>query len=327
MRTLSLSVYQATDPTDRLHVEYGMSGESVDYVQHVSRVSPFARVSVSAGVAGEWIAAYSDGARPDALLRHSNSARNIETENMNDDRVDGNTSSARLPLLSRRHGRLKLQRTQNAEIGFRKELGSRTYAASVFRETVWNGRINVSGDLSGLESGDLLSDSLSATSTYNIGNYRRSGYIVSADQKLGDNANLTLAYGRMGGFGAYAPSAGAWNRSNSLLVENSENIAAVNVKMAVPLAGTQLSGDYGWVSHGTVIPQHVFTTQNTSLSPGLNICLRQPLPPLFGWGRLELTASVRNLLAQGYLPFDTGQGQLLIVQSPRTVRGGLNFIF
>src|SRR3954453_4541116 len=257
MRTLSLSVYQATDPTDRLHVEYGISGESVDYVQHASRISPFVRVSINAGAAGEWIAAYSDGARPDALLRHSNSARNIETENMNNDRVDGNTSSARLPLLSRRHGRLKLQRTQNAEIGFRKELGSRTYAASVFRETVWNGRINVSGDLSGLEPGDLLSDSLSATSTYDIGNYRRSGYIVSADQKLGDNVNLTLAYGRMGGFGAYAPSDGARNRSNSLLVENSENIAAVNVKMAVPLVGTQLSGDYGWVSHGTVIPQHV----------------------------------------------------------------------
>jgi len=224
MRTLSLSVYQSTDPTDRLHVEYGISGESVDYVQHASRISPFVRVSINAGAAGEWIAAYSDGGRPDALLRHS-TAQNIDLENINEERTDGSVSTAYLPLLSRHRGRLGLQRTKNAEIGFRKTSGSRTYAASAFRENVWNGRLNVSGDLSGLETGDLLSDNLSATSTYDIGRYRRSGYVVSADQKLGDNANVTLAYGRMGGFRVNGSTDGVPFRSNSLLAENSGNFA------------------------------------------------------------------------------------------------------
>jgi hypothetical protein len=57
--------------------------------------------------------------------------------------------------------------------------------------------------------------------------------------------------------------------------------------------------------------------------------IRQPLPSLFGMpGRLEITADVHNLLAQGYLPLYAGDGRrVLIVQSARAIRGGLNFIF
>jgi hypothetical protein len=45
-------------------------------------------------------------------------------------------------------------------------------------------------------------------------------------------------------------------------------------------------------------------------------------------GRLELTADLRNLLAQGYIPLEAGDGRrLLIVQAPRSIRGGLNFVF
>ncbi len=80
---------------------------------------------------------------------------------------------------------------------------------------------------------------------------------------------------------------------------------------------------------GTVVPQHLFTTQNSRVSPGFNIYLRQPLPSIFGLpGRIELTADLRNLLAQGYLPIAAGtDGPMLIVQAPRSIRGGLNFIF
>jgi len=65
------------------------------------------------------------------------------------------------------------------------------------------------------------------------------------------------------------------------------------------------------------------------VSPGFNVYLRQPLPSLFGFpGRLEFTADLRNLLAQGYLPIGSGaDGHMLIVQVPRSIRGGLNFIF
>jgi hypothetical protein len=45
-------------------------------------------------------------------------------------------------------------------------------------------------------------------------------------------------------------------------------------------------------------------------------------------GRLEATAEVRNLLAQGYLTIANADGRsLLLVHSPRSMRGGFSFIF
>ena len=42
--------------------------------------------------------------------------------------------------------------------------------------------------------------------------------------------------------------------------------------------------------------------------------------------RLEATADLRNLLAQGYLTLNTvGGQQLILVENPRSVRGGLSY--
>ena len=43
--------------------------------------------------------------------------------------------------------------------------------------------------------------------------------------------------------------------------------------------------------------------------------------------RMEATADLRNLLAQGYLPLGGTAGRSVLTNSPRLVRGGLNFIF
>jgi hypothetical protein len=90
-----------------------------------------------------------------------------------------------------------------------------------------------------------------------------------------------------------------------------------------------LSANYGWVDSNAVIPQHLFTTQHLYVAPGLNFIVRQPVPTPFGiGGRFELTAELSNLLAQGYVPIASADGQtLILVQAPRAFRGGVNFIF
>jgi hypothetical protein len=43
---------------------------------------------------------------------------------------------------------------------------------------------------------------------------------------------------------------------------------------------------------------------------------------------VEATADLRNMLAQGYLPVSMANGQsLTLIETPRTLRGGLSFIF
>lgn len=330
LRTMSLSFYNTVDPLDNVHIEYGMTGESVDYLQHTSRVSPFARVTVGIGPVGQFMASYSDGGRPDELNAHQRSRPEAEVQAPNEDLLGAVNALARLPQISVRDGRLELQRTESYEAGITRTSGSRTYAASAFFENVTNGRINVDGDLSSLDSDDLLSDGISRTSTYNVGSYRRRGYLTSIDQHLKGTVDVAVAYGRMGGFTGDATGLGNDSGSQQrFLNSGTYNIASANVKAVSPVTGTRIWADYGWVDDRAIVPGHVFTTQNTYVTPGLNVLVRQPLPSFFGMpGRLELTADLRNLLAQGYIPLTTGEGRtLLVVQSPRSIRGGLNFVF
>ena len=70
---------------------------------------------------------------------------------------------------------------------------------------------------------------------------------------------------------------------------------------------------------------HIFVTQNAYQDIGVNIYIRQPLPVFAGlpW-RVEATADLRNMMAQGYLPMG---GRSVLTNSPRAMRAGLNFIF
>jgi hypothetical protein len=329
VRAMSLSFYEVADPADNVHLEYGITGESVDYLQHTARVSPFARATVKLGALGDLIAAYSDGGRPDELAAHQQVQAAVE-DTTGEDLLSTVNTLARLPQISERNGRLELQRTQNYELGYTKTAASRIYAVSAFHEDVSNGRLNVAGSMSALDSGDLLSDGTSMTSTYNIGHYNRNGYLASVDQHVTESLDLAVAYGRIGGFTADANGlADSGAIQERFLDLKNHNFATANMQIRAPVSGTRISANYGWFDSGAVIPRHIFTTQNIYAQPGLNMMIRQPLPSLFGMpGRLEITADVHNLLAQGYLPLYAGDGhRLLIVQSPRAIRGGLNFIF
>lgn len=332
LRTMSLSFYQASDPLDNLHVEYGMVGESLDGLQHSARVSPFARVTVDMGSAGQVRAAYSDGGRPDALTAHQQyQAAEADVSTDTSEAVNVVSPLSRLPQVSQRNGRLELQRTQNYEIGYSHKFGSRTYALSAFYEDVSNGRLNVAGNLSAIPSEDLFSDGISSTATYNIGQYRRDGYLASIDQHVNDFVETGVAYGRFGGFSAAGVDLSALSASspNQFLTRKNRNLAAVDVKARIPHSGTRVVANYGWMDDRSIIPVHVFTTQYTSAAPGLNVLVRQPLPSFWGLpGHIELTADLRNMLAQGYIPMGAADGRrMLLVQTPRAIRGGLNFVF
>ena len=77
------------------------------------------------------------------------------------------------------------------------------------------------------------------------------------------------------------------------------------------------------------VPEPVYSTGSLRPEPGLNIVIRQPIPaiPLLPW-RMEVTADLRNLLQQGYLPLATADGsRVVLMETPRMLRGGLSFIF
>ncbi len=326
LRSMSLSIYEAIDPTSNVHVEYGATGEAVDYLQHTSRISPFGRITVDTGKVGQWIVSYSDGGRPDQLLRHTAGVSAEDMEISDQELPTSSASLQRLPPVANRNGTLVLQRIRSYEVGYTKVAGSRTYALSGFSENVNNGRLSVAGDFSPLLASDILTNSISRTSVYDIGRYRRTGFTGSVNQRLAGQFEAGLAYGRMGAFQAELPDLASPRQQ--FLREHNANFASVNLRGVMPHLGTRIQADYGWVDSRMVMPTHIFTSQRASAAPGLNVYVRQPVPSFLGLpGRLEITADLRNLLSQGYLPVTAGGRQMLIVQAPQSVRGGLNFIF
>ena len=82
---------------------------------------------------------------------------------------------------------------------------------------------------------------------------------------------------------------------------------------------------YQWANYRSAMPGPQFSTRSARPEPGLNVMLRQPIPSISGmpW-HVEASAEIRNLLAQGYLPLTMADGQqLLLVNTPRSFRGGL----
>jgi hypothetical protein len=94
--------------------------------------------------------------------------------------------------------------------------------------------------------------------------------------------------------------------------------------------GTRFVTSYQWTDYRSAMPMPQYSTDSARPEPGLNVMIRQPIPcfPGVPW-RIEASAELRNLLAQGYLPVNmVGGGQpLLLVNTPRTFRGGLAFVF
>lgn len=317
VRSAAISYYDTMDVMGAVHLEYGASLDSVGYLNHVTRTTPFGRATVGLGKAGTVSVAFSNGTNPNELYIHQ----------FGDDTDLAGTVSAlsSLPGFSMRNGRLELQRTQNSEVGFSKVAGRRTYAFSAFYEDVSDGRVNVAGALSGLDPSNLLPDVSTNTSIYNLGHYNRNGMVGSINQKVAENLELTGTVGSMGGF----TRPGQGSISDQLSLERGNHlIASLGVRTTLPLVKTRIMGNYEYVDDGAMVPRHIFATQRLYAEPGLNLIVRQPLPSFFGCGKFELSADLRNLLAQGYLPLGSVDGhRTLLVQSPRAVRGGLNFIF
>jgi hypothetical protein len=75
-------------------------------------------------------------------------------------------------------------------------------------------------------------------------------------------------------------------------------------------------------------PSHLYLTETMREDPGLNLQVRQPIPYFGGLpGHMEATGELSNLLGQGYIPLMADGHRMYLVQVPRSLRGGLSFVF
>ena len=322
LRTLSVTTFDRTRLGDALSLEYGASLDSVAFLDRLNYFSPFARLSYDAGRGGLFQFSYISGTPPGELL---SSAPEMQAEFEHD-----LAALALFPRVSLRDGRARVQRAASLEAGYRFRAGSRTFGAAAYRETVSNAALTLAAPEGTPAGAELLPDLFSKSWVLNAGAYQRIGYLASVTQSLGEFWDLTLAFGGGSALTAGAPALerGSPEELRTMLRSSRRHSLTARVAGVSPWSGTRFVASYQWASLRSLTPPHVYLTQGLREGLGLNVLLRQPIPA-FGPlpGRLEASAELRNLLAQGYVPLSFAGRRSYLVPSPRSVRGGLSFIF
>jgi Carboxypeptidase regulatory-like domain len=330
LRNMSVSMHDSLMLTENLRLDYGGSYDSVTYMEHLSSLSRFGRLTYDLGAAGQLKLAFSAGGPPTELAMDSSgsqAATRGEAEALSEDLA----ALAVLPRLSLLDGHAAIQRTQDFEIGYEKKIRATTLNLTGYSERVNNAAMTVVAPAGAFSPGDLLPDLSSQNSVLDAGSYQRMGFAASVSQALGNRVQVGASFGNTGALAADDQDMAA-NTADALrdrLHTSQRFWASARASAKLPVTGTVISGSYEWMDYNdTIMPDHVYLTQSLYAATGLNVRVRQPIPSVLGMpGRLEATAELQNGLAQGYLPISQGGQQVMLVQSPRALRGGLSFIF
>ena len=321
MRSIAISLGDKTRIGDDLTLEYGVEMNIVTFLDRLQYFSPYAKVSRAIARGAVDFTWTSGNARPELGITSGTPTSDLERDL---------AALSVLPRVSLRSGHAKVQFGEDYELAGSQRFGSREYRIAGYREQIHNTTLTVANPDALPFSGDVLPDVFSSSALFNAGSFGTNGYTASVTQDLGSRWNITAMYGSVG---VLAPR----GHGNVQTPDDLRNALVASHRQAVTLRsagtikhlGTRFMTSYQWTDHRSAMPVPLFTTQPARPEPGLNVMLKQPLPLIPGlpW-HLEATAEMRNMLAQGYLPISVANGHsLLLVNTPRSFRGGLAFVF
>jgi hypothetical protein len=306
LRTMSAAYVDKMEAAEDVRIDYGFDFQSVSYLDRLNYLSPFARLTYDLGPQGRVRAGFSSGAQPTELLVRDSERHDELEQNLN--------ALAVMPTISLSNSHVAAERTQNIEISYERVAGSRTYSVGAYQENVTNAAFMISAPGDFLPAGDLLPDLSSNSSIFNIGTYKRTGYTVAVSQAIGENTQVSIAAGRTGALAAAAtePTFADSSELRAAIRPTDRNWVTLRASTVVPGSGTRVTASYGWTDFSVLMPVHVYLTQNATQDTGVNLYVRQPLPR--GWMpmRVEATAELQNLLAQGYLPLGCGVNRAVL---------------
>lgn len=319
LRSVSAGVDNRTQISDKLALQYGFTMDTVWFLERLDAYKRYVRLTYAADDKTSLEVGYNSGdPRPDLAQSGPEQAE-----------LENNLNTLGLfPRISLMGGRPRVQQGEEYEAALERKMGSRKLRLSAYHELLNDTALTMVAPNGMFGAGDLLPDLFSDSSIFNAGRFSLYGYNAAFTQNLGDRVSATLNYGDEGGL----TTAGQELVSNSpdelrrMIRAGRRQSATARVTATAPWMGTRLIASYQWTNdRRMLLAGNLYSTQSLRDLPGLNFSLRQPIP-WFG-RRIEASADVRNALAQGYLPIDSNGARLLLVDNPRSLRGGLAFIF
>lgn len=321
LRSMSTSFDDAAQLADNVTLRYGTTIDSITFLDRMNYISPYASLTWGTIDTGELQLTYTSGnARPEL-------ANSPEDSDLLQSDLDTLGLFPRVSLLG---GRPKIQRGEEYEIAYSKRIGSRTYSVSGYHEIVRNAALSMVAPQGMFGEGDVLPDIFTGNSIFNIGDHQNSGFSAAVTQSIAEHISATLTYGSEGALSVAGRDlvTNSPDELRSMIRSGRKHAATARINVTAPRAGTRVIASYQWSDQAWAMSGNLYSTQPSRQLPGLNLHIRQPLPRIsvLPW-RMEATADLRNMLAQGYLPLMAGGQRILLVETPRCFRGGLSFIF
>ena len=321
MRTTAIAMGDKVQVSDAMDLEYGFEADNISYLGHKSYYSPYARLTYHDGETEVDFTYTSGNARPELGSQPAGFGDDLERDV---------AALARIPRVSIRDGATEVQRGEDYELGITRSIGSHDVRVAVYRESVTNAAVTVASTGPVEEfSNNIVPDLYSNTAVFNAGDYHTIGYTVSGSQHLGQHYTITVIYGSSGVLipDASSPVSTADDLRSRIRSER-RGAATIQGSGVIPVTGTRFFASYQWTDFRAATSGQPYSTDPNRPQPGLNAVIRQPIPSFLGLPRMEATADLRNLLAQGYIPVNLSDGgRLLLVRTPRSFRGGLTFTF
>jgi hypothetical protein len=220
-----------------------------------------------------------------------------------------------------------VERAHHHELSLSHRAGDTNLQVAMYSDRVADPALTGVGGAS-VEGGDVLPDIYSDTFTYRGKELDAGGMRVVLQRKLASDLTATLDYGYGGVLDLSKTDIALQDARRDTYVRN-RHTAAAKFSGTLPGVHTRWITSYRWISGQALTPVDMFNQSAGQSDPYLNIFLRQPIPGTgFLPGHMDAVVDIRNLLAQGYVPVMGQDGRTVyLVQSARTVRGGVAFTF
>ena len=312
LQALSLTTADQMTLGDVLELKFGSELQTIQFMGRVNAFKPFG--SVDLHVAPHTVIEY----------QYASSIPNTRMEKGFDSAPSDLSETG--PRMSITNFAPAVERGYHQEVSVSQRIGKNNMQVAFYSDRLVDPVLTGVGDLTA-ETGEVLPDVYSGTFSYQGNDLETHGLRVVLQRKLVSDLTATLDYGYGGALDLTRPDVQLQDAREWMHTERRHAVAA-KFSGTVPRAKTHWIASYRWTSGSALTPVDLFNTSAGQTDPYLNIFIRQPIPASFLSGHMEMLVDLRNLLAQGYVPVMGGDGHTVyLVQSARTVRGGVAFNF
>ena len=231
-----------------------------------------------------------------------------------------------LPDLSLRDGELALEHGLHQEFGWERRTDDSGMTFLVYADRISNPVVEAAGDPSMAASGVLI-DRASGVMRGAGMDYSSAGIVAAVEHRLPGGNRVRVSYAN--GSALVMPAAlHAPALAQVFAAAHPRRMQTYSISLSGTLdgTGTRWRASYRWQPADSVTSVAAYSAE--SIEPYLNMHIRQPIRLRRDGMSIEAVVDMRNLLAQGYRPYLTNDGSLLVfAQDQRSVGGGVAFTF